>query len=454
MKTPHPYQLDAIELGVRRNLLLADQTGLGKTLTCIETAKQCIAQVGGYALVIAPKKTIAQWREAIAEQCPEATIIIGTKFFTTLALSKSPSTPTRPTWVLTHYEAVVAAAAELARVKWTIAILDEAHRIKTRSTPKRPVKRTEAVKMATMQAQRKIAATGTPWDRNPADVWSIAHWLYPKHYTSYWAFYEKHALVEYDYLGYAHVKGCKDREAFAKELSPFTLARTKVQVAPDLPPRIDRTERVELEPKQEKLYKQLLESKELVALLQLPEDQIATEVVVLNALSHLSKLLQLSTDPSLLGIKHISSGKLNWLVEYLGDNAEEKIVVFTRYRETALRLSIELEADLIIGGMKDDVRPGDEFLSGKKRILVGTIAAMREGLNLQLASTAIFIDQEWSAIAMNQAVDRIHRIDITEPKQVIFLRSTPADDLVYKAFTGKWTNAKLVFEFLNQLRAR
>jgi len=452
MKTPHPYQQEAIDLGVRRNLLLADQTGLGKTLTCIEIARNCIAQVGGYALVIAPKKTIAQWREAIAEQCPKANIIIGTKHFLSIVLGKSSTD--RPTWVVTHYEAVVAAAAELARVKWTIAILDEAHRIKSRSTPKRPVKRTEAVKTATMHAQRKIAATGTPWDRNPADVWSIAHWLYPSRYTSYWRFYEQHVAVEYDYLGYPHVKGCKDREAFARELSPYTLARTKKQVAPDLPPRIDRTERVDLEPKQEKLYQQLLASKELIALLQLPEDQIATEVVVLNALSHLSKLLQMSTDPHLLGIKGAASGKLNWLADYLSDNSDEKVVVFTRYRETALKLSMELDADLIIGGMKDDVRPGNAFLSGEKRILVGTIAAMREGLNLQLASTAIFIDQDWSAIAMNQAVDRIHRIDITEPKQVIFLRSTPADDLVYKAFTGKWTNAKLVFEFLNQLRSK
>ena len=84
-------------------------------------------------------------------------------------------------------------------------------------------------------------------------------------------------------------------------------------------------------------------------------------------------------------------------------------------------------------------------------MIVGTIAAMGESLNLQRASTAIFIDQEWSTIQMAQAEDRLHRIDITEPKNIIYLiAENTVDRLVAKALEKKWSQITLVKEFLDE----
>ena len=80
--------------------------------------------------------------------------------------------------------------------------------------------------------------------------------------------------------------------------------------------------------------------------------------------------------------------------------------------------------------------------------MVGTIDAMGEGLNLQWAKNAVFIDSHWSTIKMTQAVDRIHRIDIKESKNIYLLWSTPEDKLVLDALDRKWSEAELVYHFL------
>jgi len=91
---------------------------------------------------------------------------------------------------------------------------------------------------------------------------------------------------------------------------------------------------------------------------------------------------------------------------------------------------------------------GTDFTSCRKRLLVGTIAAMGEGLNLQGEKTVVFLDQEWSQTKMQQAVDRVHRVDIKEPKNIIYLVGSPVDKLVLQALDRKWSDTKLVTEAL------
>ena len=83
--------------------------------------------------------------------------------------------------------------------------------------------------------------------------------------------------------------------------------------------------------------------------------------------------------------------------------------------------------------------------------MVGTIDAMREGLNLQIADTAIFLDQHWSSTKMKQAVDRIHRINITNTKHIIHLyHKGTVDELILKALDKKWSDKELVERFLRK----
>jgi SNF2 family DNA or RNA helicase len=103
------------------------------------------------------------------------------------------------------------------------------------------------------------------------------------------------------------------------------------------------------------------------------------------------------------------------------------------------------DGDLIVGGD----RRIDRFEAGTTRLLFGTIDAMGEGLNLQQARIAIFLDSHWSATKMTQAIDRIHRITADEAKVIYLLHSCREDKMVLDALDHKWTEEELVYHYLN-----
>lgn len=437
MHIPYPFQQTAIDHGVRENLLIADQTGLGKSLIAAEIIKRCLDLYRGAALVIVPKQLVVQWIAYLMVQAPHLSVIRGTKEFSPLCI-------TDKCVIVTHYEVVVAAADRLCQVGWTVVVCDEAHRIKTRSTVKKPIKRTAAVKAVSKNAFRKIALTGTPYDKDPAELWSILNWLFPSRYTSYWQFRNKHTDEIVLPSGWLKVQGVKDPAALARELAPFSYFRTKKEVAPELPDRIDRVEFVEMSPAQAKLYKEVRDAKDIELLVD------GKLVDIPNALAHIVRLLQVTSCPSMLGF-NVPSAKIEWCEQFVADHSNLVVVFFCRFRKTAETLAEKLNAALLIGGADDDA--AKPFLRGEVPYLVGTFGAMKEGLNLQIASVAVMVDSEWSSTIMRQAFDRIHRIDIKEPKQIISLLASPTDRLVHKAWTHKVAVAELVREHINALRS-
>lgn len=434
MKTPRPFQSWAIDLGITRPLLLADECGLGKTLVGIEIAKQRMNDLGGPTLIVVPKTVRRQWYDELREQDPDRDVYVVETY--------TPVDKPRNAYYLTHYEVLTSefAGASLRKYSWTTVIADEAHRIGNRNS-----QRTQALKK--IPAHRRIALTGTPMEKSPANLWSLLHWLYPHYFNSYWKFCEKYVVFENVWRGkevYKRIAGSKNLEELAYQLRYFTLQRTKLEVADQLPPKIETVVRIEMDPKQETLYKTLAQSDDLVVNVGAENDPL----IVPSVLALITKLHQIASHPPLLGLDGASS-KYDWLLDYLEDNPYEPIVVFTRFRGTAEFLHASIpDSVMLIGGTGP--QPVSDFMEGRSNVLIGTIAAMGEGLNLQRARTAIFYDMEYSSVKMRQAIDRIHRMDITEPKNVLYLVNSPIDETIRKAFVHKMSEIDLVKEFLNE----
>lgn len=161
-------------------------------------------------------------------------------------------------------------------------------------------------------------------------------------------------------------------------------------------------------------------------------------------LTRILRLIQATTDPALLDHPSASSVKLDWLREWLADHPDESVIVFTRFRDTAIKINSWGAFDkLIVGGRKR------ENVTTADRRIVGTIAAMGEGLDLPWIDYAIFLDVEWSSIMMTQAIDRIYRINIETVKHVMYLRcANTVDKLVHDAVQRKWTTHQIVEQFL------
>jgi len=444
---PRDYQREAIGLAQTANVLLTDECGLGKTLVAIEAvAAYWAGGQRGPTLVVAPKSVREQWYEMITKQLPNASVAILGVAGRLPGEINSTTELKHYDFVITHYEGLLGAGRSLAKINWLMIIADEAHRIKNRKA-----KRAMWIKL--LPARHKMALTGTPMDHRPDELWSMINWLYPRVLTSYWKWRETHCEIKETWAGYEEVIGTKDPAALGRVLSPFTLHRTKQAVAPELPPKIFTYVPLELEGQQLKLYQSIAKQakKDIVVNLDEFRDFPHNDpLLILNKLSLIMKLQQAASNPHILGVD-IDGAKWDWLMDYVTDNPDETMVIFSKFRDTAIRLASALKAALVIGGSRTPILDAAPFLTGTNRLLVGTIAAMGEGLNLQRARTAIFLDMEWSSIKMQQAIDRIHRIDITEPKQIIYLLAqNTVDQLVHKALNEKWSETTLVYKYLEQ----
>lgn len=425
MKTPRKYQRKAAERASKRNILLTDECGLGKTITAITAAQLAGARK---ILVVCPLRVRPQWLLEVADQLPQSTLMTTLKYGIPVKLY-AVGDALRDGWYFTYYEAA-RADASLSSYLWDFMIVDEAHRIKNRNAK-------WTMELKHIPSVRKIALTGTPMERTPADLWSILNWLYPGTYRSYWRFYEKY--VDYSIEGwkkkYKVIKGPRNVDKLSRELSTVMIRRTKKEVEPELPERIEQYVKVPMNKKQQMVYNSLRKSKDIVF------EHQDREIFIANALSLFTKLHQMSVMPQLLDWNH-SSSKLDWLMEWLQDNPEP-VVIFSRYRGVITEVYNRVECDVIVGGVKELPH---RFLNGKVRVVAGTIAAMGEGLNLQRAEVAIFLDQAWSTTQMSQAIDRIHRIGIDSPRLIYYLHSSPTDTHVLQAIEKKWTDSEMIYE--------
>lgn len=433
MKTLRLYQELPYNRAIARNLLIADDRGLGKTVTSIESARNIMQARQAPVLVIVPKTLKTQWQEEIRDQDQQNPIVPIDTTFRLIA----PFNSKKLFWVLTHYEVVMKHWKMLSKTQWACIIVDEAHRIKNRKA-----QRTVAIKK--LKAHRKIALTGTPYDKNPADIWSILNWLQPDVFRSYWDFFQAH--VNYDgELGSAiDIHGVKDGAKFAKTIAPYVIRRSKHDVAPMLPAKIEQHITVEMAPAQADLYQRIKLAAETDATL----DDGKT-LTMPNLLARILRLQQVAVDPRLLGTD-INGAKIDWLLEYVDDNPGDTLLVFTRFRDTAMRVARLLDVPYYVGGT-------NLFDLQKYPRIVATIDAAKEGLNLGHIWNTVFLDCHWSSIAMAQAVDRTERdLATTEPRVIMYLEAVDlahqptVDAMVRQALEAKWSTIELVNSWLKK----
>lgn len=431
MKKLRNYQEAAYKRGINGYpLLLADDRGLGKTVVGIDVALYYMQRLQSPALVIAPLFVCQQWIEEIKDQDVHKHSIIQIESSTVIP---KPLISRKPYWIVTHYEALVKHSKRLQQTFYSIIIADEAHRIKNR-------KALRSIALKKLRTQMRLALTGTPYDRNPADLWSILNWLKPETFRSYWAFSQAHVLFE-DTNGFPKPIGVNQPARFAKVLKPYWIRRSKQDVAPLLPQKQLQTIPLVLSIEQAKLYQRI---RDVEIILTQDDDR---QLLIKNTLGKILRLQQACVDPRLLG-SSFNGVKIDWLLDWIDDNANETILVFTRFRDTALRVASLLSCPVIVGG---------QMLASYKEYprLVATIDAAKEGLNLEHIWTTIFMDQHWSSIAMAQAIDRTERdLQATKPRSIITLQAQQSngqatvDRLVSRALAEKWATADLINGFL------
>ena len=305
--------------------------------------------------------------------------------------------------VITSYGTLLRLPA-LEGVQWRVAVLDEAQAIKNPGA-----KQTRQVKK--LNAQSRIALTGTPVENRLSDLWSIFDFTHP-------------GLLGTEKVFASFTKRLAKAEHFGPLralVRPYILRRLKTdkRVITDLPDKTELKAWCHLSPAQAALYQRAV--KELAAALEDAEG-IGRKGVVL---SFLMRFKQICNHPSQwLGDGAWSaedSGKfarLRELAEVIAAK-QEKVLVFTQFRETTEPLAAFLGA---IFGREGLVLHGGTPVAKRRELVkrfqedeltpffVLSLKAGGAGLNLTAASHVIHFDRWWNPAVENQATDRAFRI--------------------------------------------
>lgn len=126
--------------------------------------------------------------------------------------------------LLLNYEAVTPLLKKLRRLRWDRIVYDEAQRLKNRGS-----RSSRDAGLLSSSADRRLALTGTPIDRNPRDLWAIMRFVAPEVFGTVWKDFAAEYLEEPVFNH--NVKGAIAKQ---KEMMRYQIAKNKAPVRDDM----------------------------------------------------------------------------------------------------------------------------------------------------------------------------------------------------------------------------
>jgi SNF2 family DNA or RNA helicase len=369
--------------------ILGDEMGLGKTAQVIALLQ--IEKNGGRvpSLVIAPATLLENWRRELALFAPTLTVLVH-------AGSERGGIAERLNGfdvVLASYDTAVRDEELLGQFCWNVVALDEAQAIKNPEAL-----RTSAVKK--LPRRVSIAVTGTPLENRIDDLWSLADFALPG------------LLGDREAFQAAFGNILEDAARLAPVVAPLLLRRKVLDVARDLPARIEVPQALQMSMPLAKSYEEV-------------RKRALDEFGPAGGLVATTRLRMLCSHPSLLGEwgpdPCTDVPKYVRTVELLEEifSANEKALVFSTYQGIA---------DLMMADMPKRFPDGFfNFIDGRvegaqRQVIVDQFFAHQgygalflnpkaagSGLNITAANHVIHYNPEWNPALTAQASARSYR---------------------------------------------
>ncbi|MEO8358828.1 MAG: DEAD/DEAH box helicase [Vicinamibacteria bacterium] len=414
-----PYQEDGYAWAIRLahsgfGACLADDMGLGKTIQALAVL---VARADeGPALVIAPTSVCGNWLAETQRFAPTLNAVIYGDGESDRAATIESAGPRDV--VIVSYTLMLQAKDVFAKRVWRTLVVDEAQAIKNASA-----KRSLAV--FDLQADFRLALSGTPIENRLGDLWSIMRFCNPGLLGTVARFNERFA---------APIERERDRDAqriLRRLIAPFVLRRTKSEVLQELPPRTELVLSISPEPDEaahyEALRRQALKESEQ-AVTTAPKGQAGFHI-----LAQLTRLRRAACDPRLqsphLGIVGAKVRAFAELASELVANGH-KALVFSQFVDFLTLLRAPLDEAKIPYQYLDGATPAAErtkrvaaFQRGEGDLFLISLKAGGYGLNLTAADYVVIADPWWNPAAEDQAMGRAHRMGQARPVTVYRLVS-------------------------------
>lgn len=418
--------------------ILADEMGLGKTLQalalieCIRTTKEDVRP----ALVVCPASLVENWIREAGRFVPGLSTMKhhGTKRAKETVAFESTDI------IVTSYGTLRQDIEMLSTLEWSVVVGDEAQHIKNRRSQ-------NARSLTRLQSGGRFLLTGTPVENSLDDLLSLFSFLMPGYLTK-----ATGKLSQEDRAWHSRRQ--------TQRAAAYILRRTKKEVAPELPEKIEKTFFCELGSKQMRFYQDTLE-KTRREIFNLEMAGANTGRVQFAAFKELLRLRQVCVDPRIIDETYpaADSAKLAAFSEVLDEciDAGSRILVFSSF-VTALKLLAQYLTEqghsfcYLDGKTKNRLALCDRFNEDASiPVFLISLKAGGTGLNLTGADTVVHFDPWWNPAAEAQATDRAHRIG--QEKVVTSIKLIAANTVEEKVLELQAKKAELLKELFEESEA-
>lgn len=416
--------------------LMADDMGLGKTLQILYFIDWHFRnhQIHKPYLIVAPVSLLENWYNEYERFFGEPRLKIATltsKDVPRKFDKRIVDLMSKEDIILTNYESLRISQLNFCAVNYEIVVLDEAQKIKSPGTLV-----TNAAKA--LKSQFKIAMTGTPVENSLLDLWCIMDFCVPGLLDNAKSFSAKYQLPLRN----------KDTDIVAlgneihESLGIHFMRRMKMDVAQDLPEKIEVKQKAEMPQSQKTIYLSAIEKYNKGI-----QPNMLVTIQNIRAISEHPFLYQDRLDNHSIEELVETSARLVVTEEFLDEIRErnEKAIIFVERKEVQkmlqrlLNIKYGLVPKIINGDTPTSSSPTspnrqsrqssiDDFQSkpGFDVIIMSPVAAGM-GLNVTGANNVIHYSRHWNPAKENQATDRAYRIGQTRTVRVYYPMAVSKD---------------------------
>ncbi len=388
--------------------LLADDMGLGKTLQALAFAAwlRATESVRAPVLVVCPTSLVTNWLREAARFTPH----LRTLDLTGADRAVRWDDLANADLAVTSYAILRRDIERLRRPDFGLVVLDEAQHIKNRGS-----QNAQGAKM--LRARHRLILTGTPLENSVLDLWSLFDFLLPGYLGTAADFRERYETPL--------TRGEAPRELarLRARVKPFFLRRTKEEVLPELPPKLEHATLCELTAEQREVYQAVLAQGrrdvfEHSGKQGAGRDRIMMLTTLLRLRQVCCHLDLLPRDPVRPRAWREPSAKLDRTFELIDEAVDggHRVLLFSQFvqmlhllRDEAKRREI---AFCYLDGQTADRQAEIDRFQGDAGVPLFLISlkAGGTGLNLTGADTVIHFDPWWNPAVEDQATARAHRL--------------------------------------------
>lgn len=377
--------------------LVADEMGLGKTIEALAYLE--LHPKIKPAIILCPASLKLNWAQEIRNCTTQRRIIIINGIDTSNGITVSDQIHSSGDIIIINYDILQYWVKYLKELNPQMVIADEAHYFKNNKA-----ERTKAVKKLAKGIPHFLALTGTPIENRPIEIFNAINIVDSTVFPNFWKFAKRYCGAKHNGFGWDFNGASNTKELHEKLTSTIMIRRLKKDVLKDLPDKIRSFIPMELDNRKE--YAQV--ENNFIDYIRITKGYVAAERA-----SNAEILVQIEALKQ-AAVKGKLKSSIEWIRDFL-DSSDEKLVVFAVHKTIIEALMEEFKGIVVkIDGSvnaKDRDRAIQAFQGDSNvRLFVGNIKAAGVGLTLTAASNVVILELPWTPGALEQAIDRLHRI--------------------------------------------